>query len=107
MRPDSVDRVLEALSGFELRLLGRWNLDLFAGSRIASFRRCPPGNGESTKTNQPYLVSVLEGGGDGIEHTIDGTSRIGPRQSGLGGHDTHEIVFVHGKAPSWDTGPSG
>src|SRR5262245_17325664 len=94
-----VNRVLEGLTGLELRLFGRRDLELLAGPGIARLGRTAIGDREGPEADQTHLITTLQGRGDGVEDAVDGFRRVGLRQASCAGYLRNQIVLVHLRPP--------
>src|SRR5262245_40774093 len=99
MRGSLVDRVLQALAGRKFRALRRRNIERLAGAWIAALARGPLGHQERAESDQTYIVTSLQRGGDLVEHFIDRFRRVGLRQARAGGNRSHEVVLIHLSSP--------
>src|SRR4051794_35881481 len=70
-RTGLVHRVLQALAGLELRLLGGRDVDLLAGARVAALGGGTLGDMKRAEADQTDFLILLQRAGDGIEHRID------------------------------------
>src|SRR5437879_4262725 len=102
-RPSAlVEFVAQPLSGFELGLLRRGNLDLFAGAGIAAFRSSAAGNRERAEPDETDLGASLQRTGDRFKHRVDCLVGRGFRQVGLSGNGIDELVSIHVFPPNGD-----
>lgn len=97
----SVDRVFQAFTCLELRLLGSRNLYGRPGPRIAAGRCLAIGDAERAKTNEANGVAALQCFFDIVENCIDCLCRIGFGQAGVTGDGRNKIVFIHCRTPFW------
>ena len=67
----AVDRVLEALAGLELGLIGSPDLHRLTGLRIAAHAGFAMGHGKIAKAKNAHLTAPTEAVSDGIEDRID------------------------------------
>src|SRR3546814_14783973 len=77
-----VERVLQALPRLELRLLRRRDVDLLAGARVPSFRRCALRNVESSDADETHHIVLLERFRTCVANAINGLGRSEGRRVG-------------------------
>src|SRR5205085_8756078 len=70
-RTPSVEFVAQPFAGFELGLLRRGDLNLFAGAGIAAFRGGPASHREGAKPDQTDFGAPLQRIGNGVKYRID------------------------------------
>ena len=94
-----VDRVLQAFSSLELRLLRGWDLNLLTRARVAANRGLAIRYAKGAESDQTDFRPRLQRFGDGIENRVNGTGRIRFAKAGIIGNGCNKIVLVQGKAP--------
>ena len=94
-RQPSVDGVFQSLSSLELRLLGRGDLDLLAGTRVAAFRGGPLAYQEGAEADQADFITLLQAVGNALEDGIDSFRTVSLGKAGGIGHCGHKIVLIH------------
>ena len=99
VRRRSVDGVLQALAGFELRLVGSGNRNLFAGARIAALCRFAAGYGKCTKPYNANFLSTRQRAGDRIENAVHCFRGVHLGETGTPSYGIYEIIFIHVEAP--------
>src|SRR5690606_40957991 len=81
----SVDGILEALAGLELRLSGRLDRHRLAGARVAAGRCLALGDRASAETDQANFLALRQRAGDSVENAFDRLRRVTARKTaGLG-----------------------
>ncbi len=93
------DGVFQGFARFESGNLGGFDLDRFAGLRVASGAGGTVGDLERAESDQRHRLLLFEAGGDGLQRPVDRASSGGFGKIGGFGHGVDEILFVHGRLP--------
>lgn len=97
--PVLVDRVLQTLASLELGLVGRRNLDAFAGPRVTARGRGALGHTEGAEADQADFVTALQSASDRVENAVNCACGIGFGQAGAVGNGCDQIILVQLKGP--------
>ena len=95
-----VDGAFQSLAGLELGLIRRGYLNSFPRPGIAPLSRGAPDHTEGAKSDQAYIVSTLQGTGDGIDDSINRTRGIGLCHSRTARNGCNKIILIQFEVPS-------
>ena len=94
-----VDGVFESLTSFEFRLVRGWNLDGFAGARVATGGCCASSDTEGAEADEADFVTGFQRTRDGVENTVYSLRGIRFGQFRAGRNGGNQIILVQLKAP--------
>src|SRR6267378_3448714 len=95
VRRGSAQRDPETPTRAEARHLGRRNLDLLAGARVAAVARRAPRDDERAKSGDGHAPAAAERLDDAGDHGVHGLLRSGLGAAGVLRHDRDEIRLEH------------
>src|SRR5579884_3710024 len=76
-RASVVQRIAQALTGFELGLTRGGDLDLLAGARVAPFGGRARGNREGAEPDEANFIAAFQGVSDRFKDRVDGLGGLG------------------------------
>src|SRR5690348_8630870 len=97
----SVQRILERLAGLERRDLGRLDLDVLAGARVAARAGGTLADHEGAEADQRHVVTLLQRLLDDLRGGVERAARIGLGEIGVVGDGVDQFCFVHGDSLNW------
>ena len=95
----TVDRILERLTGLELRLLRRLDLDFLTSPWITAFGRLAIDDAKCAKSDEASFAAPGQGAGDRSENRVHGLLGTCAGKPGVVSHCLYEILFIHRLVP--------
>ena len=90
----SADHILQSFAGFELRCLGSFDLDRFAGLRVAAFAGGSLGNFKGAESYQLHFITFFQSFTDGAGECIQGCLGVFLGKFGLVSDCCNEFCFI-------------